>query len=359
MPQKERFTTENCHDWLCPDLTAYWQLAKKRDTEKVILQGKAGSRRYQFEAIEGYALRYFTGQFTVRQVQDFINQQFSNAVDPDCIAQLLQKLIALGVLETPTLEPLDNSTIDSTPKETVTGLNLKPCVHWIRHPDRYWILRNPESVTFLQVSDSDKAVIERLGKLPLEVIASEYERRKEDLQYLLRLLAATGMLEGTQPAKPLRRKFTPRQLLSFKFPLFNPDPWLTRHFDKIRFIYTPTFSFFLCVFLALSIVINLSQQATIVSTGQQLWATQGASLMIPFALLIMCVVSIHELGHAFTLKHYGGVVPEIGLMFMCLMPGCYTNTTDSYCLVRRRQRALVVAAGVLVQIIIWAIAFWL
>jgi putative peptide zinc metalloprotease protein len=74
---------------------------------------------------------------------------------------------------------------------------------------------------------------------------------------------------------------------------------------------------------------------------------------------MMLVVSIHELGHAFTLKHYGGIVPEIGLLFMCFMPGCYTDTTDSYCLVKRRQRTLVVAAGVLCQLIIWAIALWL
>jgi putative peptide zinc metalloprotease protein len=90
-----------------------------------------------------------------------------------------------------------------------------------------------------------------------------------------------------------------------------------------------------------------------------MWTTQGGSVILPFALLMMLVVSLHEFAHAFTLKHYGGIVPEIGLLFMCLMPGCYTDTSDAYCLVKRRQRALVVAAGVLCQLIIWAIALWL
>jgi putative peptide zinc metalloprotease protein len=54
----------------------------------------------------------------------------------------------------------------------------------------------------------------------------------------------------------------------------------------------------------------------------------------------MAVVTLHELGHAFTLKYYGGIVPEIGLLIMMLMPAAYTNTTDSYCLVKRRQRIL-------------------
>ncbi|MGB3518551.1 MAG: hypothetical protein WBA43_18990 [Elainellaceae cyanobacterium] len=28
----------------------------------------------------------------------------------------------------------------------------------------------------------------------------------------------------------------------------------------------------------------------------------------------IAVVTLHELGHAFTLKHYGGVVPAMGLI---------------------------------------------
>ncbi|MDY7015187.1 MAG: hypothetical protein SVX43_16635, partial [Cyanobacteriota bacterium] len=68
---------------------------------------------------------------------------------------------------------------------------------------------------------------------------------------------------------------------------------------------------------------------------------------------------LHELAHAFTLKQYGGMVPEMGVMLMCLFPAAYTDTTDAYCLVKRRQRVLVVAAGVLCQLGVAAIAFWL
>jgi multidrug resistance efflux pump len=92
--------------------------------------------------------------------------------------------------------------------------------------------------------------------------------------------------------------------------------------------------------------------------GQQLVANQGISLLFPFALLAMLVVTLHELGHAFTLKHYNGIVPEFGLLFMFLMPAAYTNTTDSYCL-SRFKRILVVGAGIICQLIIAAIAFWL
>lgn len=41
---------------------------------------------------------------------------------------------------------------------------------------------------------------------------------------------------------------------------------------------------------------------------------------------------------------------------MGFIPECYTDTTDQYSFFRRKQRVLVVAAGVLIQVTIWAFA---
>jgi putative peptide zinc metalloprotease protein len=111
-------------------------------------------------------------------------------------------------------------------------------------------------------------------------------------------------------------------------------------------------------FLIISTIIGLNQSNEIFHTGQQLIQTQGSNLIIPFALLATLVVTIHEFGHAFTLKNYNGIVPEIGLLIIMFMPAAYTNTTDSYCL-PRFKRVLVVGAGLLVQFIITAIALLL
>lgn len=191
------------------------------------------------------------------------------------------------------------------------------------------------------------------------VVIQQYNLNPASLHQLLRLLAATGMLSGRTPPKPPKRKFNPLHLLFFRIPLVNPDAWLTQHVDKLRWLWTRSFGLLLSGLLTVSVVVGWSERLAWMSTGQQLWHYHGASLLLPFILLCALVVSLHELGHAFTLKHYGGVVPEIGLLLMCLMPGCYTNTTDAYCLVKRRQRTLVVGAGLLCQLTIWALAFWL
>lgn len=342
-------------DGICPDITANWQLGQLRKANKVILQSKTDKRRYEFEAIEGHALRHFTGQFTMGQVQDSCSFLSTQTLADDFIVNFYQKLTDLGILETAVKE----EKIEPKPEIPIFSIPLlKSTVQWIRHPNGYWLLRNPEDIAFLQVNDIDKPIISQFGKLPLPEIGEKYDIGIEKLEYLLQMLAATGMLEGTKAAKP-PRKFSLLQLLFFKFPLFNPDNWLTQHINKVRFIFHPIFSALLLAFLSASIAISISRQAEIIQASRELWSQGFTNLILPFALLMMLVVSIHELGHAFTLKHYGGIVPEIGLMFICLLPGAYTNTTDAYSLVKRRQRALVMVAGVLCQLAVWAIALWI
>ena len=389
----EYLTPENCQDWLCPDLREYWKLGRVGNSNKIILRAIKGQEKFLFSPIEGYTLRYFTGQYTVRQIQNLAQQEFPNT-DPNLVVNLLQKLISHQIfaldetheqtrgrgdagtrrMEIPrqiSFTPEDNSKVqepkDTSPPATPNPQSprLKSGVHWLQHPEGYWILRNPVAgthrgilqkdipiLTFLQVSPRDKAIIDQLPTLPPE------QFRNPQLRHLLQLLVATAMLEGTQPPKPRRGKLNPLQLLSFKVSLFNPDPWLTKHLDKLRWLWSSIFACFLCLFLAFSIVVGLHQHLEILYQGQQLWQHQRASLIIPFALLAAFVVTLHELGHAFTLKHYGSIVPEMGFLFMCLIPAAYTNTTDSYCL-SRWQRILVVGAGVLVQVTLAAVALWL
>jgi putative peptide zinc metalloprotease protein len=352
-------------NWICPDLTAYWQLGKIPNSDQIILKAKEGNLRAIFTAEEGYALRYFTGKFTVSQIQQKCEEYFPEPISPNLVTELLEKLVEMNILEIATeiANELGKEAEEIEPEKPTnpqgSGPKLKACVRWIEHPEGYWILRNPEDVKFLQVSRQDKDIIDQIGQRPLGAIAAEFCVAPEHLKRLLQLLTATAMLEGTKPPKPPKKKFSPFSLLFFRIPLFNPDKWLSKHIDSIRWLWSKPVAFLLIIFLAASTAIGISQRAEILHQGQQLMAAYGSSLILIFGLLTALVVTLHELGHAFTLKRYGGIVPEIGLLMIMLMPAAYTNTTDAYCLVRRYQRVLVVAAGVLVQFIIAAISLCL
>ena len=375
-----RLSWEDCAEWICPDLTPYWTIAEVRDSDQIVFKAKEGSLRALFSSAEGLALRYFIGYHTVREIQAKCEQELGDRTPANLLVELLQKLIQLGILawtpeqeEEPLQEPLQetdmtspevNAASEENPEDELAGSGsnspgLKSCVHWIEHPDGYWILRNPEDVTFLQTGDRDKRIIDQVGNQPPEAIAQQFSVSPAYVKRLLQMLAATAMLEGSKPPERPKKKFNPMQLLFFRIPLFNPNEWLNKHIDSLRWIWTRSFAFLLGAFLISSAIVGTNRWEAVLYQGQQMLAAHGGSLLIPFALLSALVVGLHELGHAFTLKNYGGIVPEIGLLFIMMMPAAYTNTTDSYCLVKRLQRFLVVAAGVLVQFTIWAIAFWL
>lgn len=335
---------------ICPNLGQYWKLGKVKDSDQVIL--KASGQQFLFPPEEGYALRYFTGQFSLESIQKACQDEFEGTLDPNFAAQLLEKLIGLGILT------FDEVEATETPEPPPPGgSQLKPCLEWIEHQD-YWVLRNPENVTFLQVCEQDKIIIDQIGVRSPQAIIQEFCITPHHLKGLLQMLAATGMLVGTEPAKPRRGKFTPLQLLFFRIPLFNPDRFLNAHIDKIRWLFSQPAAVLLLGFLSFSAALGVYHRDIIVFQGQQLLQHYGASLTLPFVLCSAFVVTLHEFGHAFTLKHYRGIVPEIGLLFMMLIPAAYTNTSDSYCL-PRSKRLLVVGAGILVQFILAAIGFWI
>lgn len=324
-------------EWICPDIRPYWQLAQVKQDSRVVLRCPQSGDRHLFSDVEGYALRYFTGKYSIQNIQQRCQAEFT-LVDSQLVVQLIQKLLRKGILAFEAL-PAENRP------------QLKSGVQWVKNADGYWILRNRGDRTYLQVAPKDQAaIVAYLNGEPTNVSPAK-------LRQLLQLLSRTGMLEGTTPPKRPRGKFNPMQLLFFKVPLFNPDPWLNRHINGLRWIWTKGAAWFLMAVLVASLIVGISESANMAHWGMQLWSQQGGQLTLPFVLLIMAVVSIHELGHSFTLKHYGGMVPEIGLLFMCLFPAAYTDTSDSYCL-SRWQRIQVVGAGVLTQFIIAAIALW-
>ncbi|NJN22808.1 MAG: hypothetical protein HC812_18585 [Leptolyngbya sp. RL_3_1] len=216
---------------------------------------------------------------------------------------------------------------------------------------------NLEDMTYMQIPAALRSLLLDLGSMSPGQAAASHGVDLQTVRSLLQQLALTGMLVGTAPPQPPKRKFKPTDLLFYKLSLCNPDRWLSRTFPAVAWIWTRPFALSLAGFLAVFAVVGLAQRESIMHMGMQLWQAMGPGVFLPFGLLSMAVVALHELGHAYTLKRYGGVVPEVGLLFMCLMPAAYTNTTDQYALPRRRQRALVVGAGLLCQGAIAALAW--
>ena len=146
-------------------------------------------------------------------------------------------------------------------------------------------------------------------------------------------------------------------LISFRIPLCNPDPFLTRFNSYLSWLAGPVFLFFwfLSAFTALGLLL----------TNWSRFLNQGAGFFSPLNLLIIAALWIalkflHELSHAIACKRYGGGVYEFGVLFILFIPLTYVNASSSWSFSSRWQRIHVAVAGMYMELFIaWiAILYW-
>ena len=80
--------------------------------------------------------------------------------------------------------------------------------------------------------------------------------------------------------------------------------------------------------------------------------------LLLLALVFPLIKALHELGHATATRAGGGEVHDMGVMLLVLMPVPYVDASAASVLRSRWKRALVGAAGMLVELFVAALAFY-
>jgi len=84
-----------------------------------------------------------------------------------------------------------------------------------------------------------------------------------------------------------------------------------------------------------------------------------ADNLLLLGLVFPLIKALHELGHATATRAGGGEVHDMGIMLLVLMPVPYVDASAATVLRSRWSRALVGAAGMLVELFVAALAFYL
>ncbi len=145
-----------------------------------------------------------------------------------------------------------------------------------------------------------------------------------------------------------------RNPLSLRLRLVDPDRFLTRTVGWVRPLFGP---FGLALWLAL---VGIGATLAAMHFGEMAAAVVDHAFTAQNAALLLTIYPIlklaHEMGHAYATKVWGGEVHELGVMVLVFMPVPYVDASASVAFREKHRRALVGAAGIMVEMAAAAIA---
>jgi putative peptide zinc metalloprotease protein len=243
--------------------------------------------------------------------------------------------------------------------------------------EQSYILKDPESrkyyrfgpveVRVMQALDGERTTAEAADALAaggLRVSNAVVEK------FALKL-TAMGLCERTVGERSVllmerlraerRRRLGPTlfkgDILRMRWSVGDPDKLLDRWLPSLRFFFSPAFVAISVVLFALYFLIiavkwpEFSQAVAAIYTFQLDLKTL-ALFWVTGAIIII----IHELGHAFTCKYFGGQVHEIGAMLIYFEPAFFCNVNDAWTFPELKARLWVTAAGSWIQLVLASVA---
>src|SRR6187399_1094181 len=222
----------------------------------------------------------------------------------------------------------------------------------------------PAAYAFIGLMDGTRTV-QNIWDLCNERSGRDAPTQDDVVRLLGQLHAADALICDVPPdTRELFRRFQRQQRqtwrqrtwtpLAIRVPLFDPDRFL----ERTAFLVRPLFGW-------LGAVIWLS----IVSAGLVLaglnWSALSENVvdraLAPQNLLLLWFVyplvkAVHELGHAYATKIYGGEVHEIGVMFLVFVPVPYVDASAASSFPNKHERMVVGAIGIGVEMLLASVA---
>lgn len=239
--------------------------------------------------------------------------------------------------------------------------------------ERWFVLQNPFSSKYYRVRPETYEFVARLGpeKTVQEVWLECADRFPDDvpgqegvIQLLAQLYFANLLhYENAADSEQLFRRYQERRqretsarllnLMFMRFPLLDPDRFLVRTLPAVKGLigWTGALGWIAVVGLALKVAADNS--SSLWSQREGILAPDNLPLL--YAALVG-IKTIHEFGHAYFCRRYGGEVHVMGVFLMIFTPVPYVDASSSWSFRSRRQRLAVGAAGMVVEVLVAAFA---
>jgi putative peptide zinc metalloprotease protein len=239
-----------------------------------------------------------------------------------------------------------------------------------------WVVKDPVTLEHYHFSAEEYAVIDWLRQ-PVSIhelqrrFAQRFAPQKISPQAVwdfLSRLHESGLVlgersgQGRELLDRMRRERVRRWalswtgLLAIRFRGVDPDAFLTSAHKRMKWLFSPaTFVLLLGIVLfAASLLVGHSEEFR--ARLPELSALFAPQNLVWLLLSLGFVKVLHELGHALACKHLGGEIRELGLLLLVFTPCLYCDVSDAWRLPNKWQRIAVSAAGILVELVLAAIA---
>jgi putative peptide zinc metalloprotease protein len=146
------------------------------------------------------------------------------------------------------------------------------------------------------------------------------------------------------------------RLLSPRLPLIDPDPMLEHSQNWLDWSFRPVALLSWLVFIltaGVTAMIHIDQLA--VYGAQRIDDPRSWLLLV---ILYPLIKVVHELGHGYAAKSAGVAVNEMGITLLVFMPVPFVDATEANALPDKYRRMLVAGAGILVELLLAAIALF-
>ena len=141
-------------------------------------------------------------------------------------------------------------------------------------------------------------------------------------------------------------------IMFMRFPLLDPDRFLVRTLPLLGKLLSP--------FGAVLWLVVVGAPAKVAAENWEALKQQGQSVLAPGNLPLLytglaLIKAVHEFGHAYFTRKFGGEVHVMGIMLMIFTPVPYVDATSSWSFRSRWRRVLVGLAGMIVELFFAAI----
>ena len=238
-----------------------------------------------------------------------------------------------------------------------------------------WTLHDPVRNLFFRIDWPTLEMLRRWSTNDAGQIAADVSQNTtlalsgDDVVQVAQFLVQNQLVQAASPdgprkmAEQLERiqgtalKWLLHHYLFFRVPLLQPDAWLTRWLPVARWFGSRAFVWL----TGLALLAGLSQVVRRFDVfAASLVDTFNLEGLLAYGAALLVVKFLHELGHAFTAKHYGCRVPAMGVAFLVMWPVAYTDTNEAWRLTNRFDRLRVASAGIATELVVavWATLAW-